>query len=799
MNQTFPAIHSSKQKDEKMYRWILSLTLLLLTAPLAAHAKPDSVFGRVTAADTDAPLVGAHVMVAGTPFGAVTDADGRYAISSIPAGEQFLVATFVGYGTTTHPFIATSASIDSIDFSLQTTLLPQEAIIVTARGRPSRLTELAGSAGVIDRFDIAALNPTSIADAATLLPGISLGSDMPWSSRVQIRGLSRDHVVFLIDGNRVSTTSQIAAQFGTVPPEDVAQIELLKGPLSVLYGTGSTGGVVNVIPHRGRFSATPQWDIALSHSYESASAGLSSYGRVGFNAPRFYLMLSQSYRDYASYTDGGGQKIANSQFEDYQSHLNLGLRLHKSHTLDFRYQWFTARDVGIPGAGGVFPNPATVTYPRTGRRLAEISWRYQPNSSIWRESELSSFLQTVERRTEVIPNIAKYIPATGEQPLRRARPQLIQPAADHNASGFRWNNQLQIGSHQLVLGLEGWRKQLSSSRRRVTEVDVLRPDSTLIKTIESISADRPLPESTYTPFGLYAEDEFHPMQTLTINAGARIDLIRVENERTFRTYTPPTDQILWEATDDTDLSWSAQLRLTYAMTPTLNAYFNLARSFRSPGLEERYLYVDLGSLVRIGDPALDSESGAFFESGASLQTDRLLLNGQLFYNRIKNLVIETPSTFEGRNALLKTNAGDALFIGFESDLAFTLHPRLLLAADIAYVRGTDEKEDSNLPAVAPLTSHLSLRYGGPLWCQAELEMVASQNRVASGELPTDAHRTLDLTAGYNRLRTGDLRHRITIGLKNPLDARYRDHLATSRGFELNSPGRSLFLNWALEM
>jgi hypothetical protein len=48
------------------------------------------------------------------------------------------------------------------------------------------------------------------------------------------------------------------------------------------------------------------------------------------------------------------------------------------------------------------------------------------------------------------------------------------------------------------------------------------------------------------------------------------------------------------------------------------------------------------------------------------------------------------------------------------------------------------------------------------------------------------------------LATGALRHRLIVGLKNALDAAYRDHLATSRGFPLDAPGRSLFLNWSVE-
>lgn len=102
---------------------------------------------------------------------------------------------------------------------------------------------------------------------------------------------------------------------------DLEQVEVLKGPISVLYGTGSTGGVLNVIPYSGKFASAPRWTLATTTAGESAARGFTGYSRAGLNSPNFYLMLSQSYRDHDSYRAGGGERILNSQFRDYQSYL----------------------------------------------------------------------------------------------------------------------------------------------------------------------------------------------------------------------------------------------------------------------------------------------------------------------------------------------------------------------------------------------------------------------------------------------------------------------------------------------
>jgi len=117
---------------------------------------------------------------------------------------------------------------------------------------------------VVTDTDIHETNPVSIPVALSRKPGISVSSEMPWSSRPVIRGLTKDQIILLVDGCRVVTATATAAQFGTIANGDIERIELLKGPLSVLYGSGSTGGIVNVITRRGRFTPEPSFNLSVN-------------------------------------------------------------------------------------------------------------------------------------------------------------------------------------------------------------------------------------------------------------------------------------------------------------------------------------------------------------------------------------------------------------------------------------------------------------------------------------------------------------------------------------------------------
>ena len=83
------------------------LALLCMSIGLAM-AQVTKVTGVVVDADTEEPIIGASVLVKGTTIGTITDIDGKYEISNIPAGSKSLMISFVGMRTVEVP-ITTSA------------------------------------------------------------------------------------------------------------------------------------------------------------------------------------------------------------------------------------------------------------------------------------------------------------------------------------------------------------------------------------------------------------------------------------------------------------------------------------------------------------------------------------------------------------------------------------------------------------------------------------------------------------------------------------------------------------------
>lgn len=766
---------------------------------LAAVSEAETLTGTVVDAGSGAPLVSAAVRIDELSTGVMTGADGAFSFPEIPAGTYTLRVSRPGYAAASLPV---TLPVDA-PLVVRLTVSPfgTDDIIVTARGRRTLPEDIPGSVAVVTDEDFHEANPVSLPDALAARPGISVSSEMPWSERAVIRGLTRDQVVLLVDGARVVTATATAAQFGTIAHGDIERVEVLKGPISVLYGSGSTGGVVNVITRSGGFSPEPRWDVTVNPSYESAANGLTSYERAAWSGSRLYVGVSQSNRRYTDYRASDGLRVPNSQFEDRQVQVTAGMKIGDGSLLEVRHQRFEVLDAGLPGASS-FPENALASYPATTRTLTDAAWTWRPAAGWWRESRMNAYYQPMERQVRLLPRIVQTMEGKPD-PTKTTRVTALAfyPEADHFVSGARWQNELAFGAHRVVAGIEGWQKHMTSDRTKLMQTDVLdSATGDVLSSSTRIIGETPVPESRQRPVGIFAEDTFPLGGRMEITLGGRIDRIHTENDPAYLTYQPPSDELLWEAHRDDDSSWSMVAGAIFHASDAVDINIAAARSFRSPTIEERYLYAELGKLT-VGDPNLDPEHGVFVEGGVSATLGSTRLTGQMFVNNLIDMVILRPGTFNGQDADVYANAGRARLRGGEATADWAASPSLLVSGDISYVRGTDEEQGADLPAMPPLTAHTAVRwsFARRWWIEPTLTMVADQNRVAPGESATAGYGRLDIAAGSSALRTGSVVHDVVIGMKNVTDRRYEDHLTVSRGYKMYGMGRSIYVSWNMRM
>ncbi len=145
---------------------------------------------------------------------------------------------------------AWSLAIPSLVFAAAPAQLPP--LVVTATLTERDVRDAPGSVTVITREELDASPARDVFDAVREAPGVTIrGVGLGGRRVVNIRGLDSKHVLLLTDGRRVTATDEYIGHsdygYAWVPLPDVERIEIVRGPLSALYGTDAMGGVINVI------------------------------------------------------------------------------------------------------------------------------------------------------------------------------------------------------------------------------------------------------------------------------------------------------------------------------------------------------------------------------------------------------------------------------------------------------------------------------------------------------------------------------------------------------------------------
>jgi TonB-dependent starch-binding outer membrane protein SusC len=259
----------------------LVLGALLVAAPLAGQEE-GTLVGTVVDQASQRPLSGAQVHIPGTRIGGLVRADGEYSLSGVPAGSHLLRVEILGYTAAERQVTVQAGQTTRADFQLRSQALALDALVVTGTAGQARRREVGTSIAQLNMEDVR--EPVSTVDnlLAARAPGMNvLGSSAMagGGSQIRLRGnvsvaMSNQPLIY-IDGVRMRSDglpknhavgehtsfggNESVGPLGTVNPEDIDRIEVVKGPAATaLYGTEAAGGVIQIFTKRGHEGA-PQW------------------------------------------------------------------------------------------------------------------------------------------------------------------------------------------------------------------------------------------------------------------------------------------------------------------------------------------------------------------------------------------------------------------------------------------------------------------------------------------------------------------------------------------------------------
>ena len=744
---------------------LVTVILFILILTLNAYALTGTLTGNVYDKSTNNTLANVNIYLKGTSYGTTTGEDGSFLITNLKPGNYEVIISYVGYESLNTNITIEDKETTEISASLISSPIYLGQLTVTSVKKEMLEREVSLPVEIMTKTELEKIPGTGISDIIKYEPGINLAVDGAWSTHVNIRGLSRQNVVILVDGNRVETATNVAAGLSLIDVEDIQKVEVIKGGVSSLYGTGATGGVVNITTTTPSYSSKLKLNGSLLGGYKSVNKEGKGNLSLSAGSVNWFAKVNGTLRS-ADDTETPDGTLDNSQYRDNNFSGIVGLKPFDNHEIILNYQRFSAEDVGIPG-GDPFPATAEATYPSELREM--YSAEYKIHNLVPSLMMLSAkyFHQLIERRVRLKPSAAAE----------------VNTSADHTMDGFQVQTDWYVNEdNRLIAGIDYWQREYEGIRKKyVIPQDLL-------------TIDYPVPASTYKSLGIYAQDELNVLNDkLNVTVGGRYDFINIENDETIN----PTAIASYPASEDDDKSWSANAGLLYNANSNLDFTLNAAHAFRSPTLEERYQYIDLGGYTYLGNPELEPEKSYSFDFGTRYWSKKVSVKMDLFLNLFDDLVSDQ---FDYTDSLYrKVNIGEARLYGFDLSAEFNVYKNAAAYATASYVRGEDTGNDEDLAEIPPLNGLVGIKspIAGIVNCDLNMSYSADQDKVAADEESTAGYAIFNLFLNSNPLKLGLADLQIYAGVENIFDRAYRNHLSTYRGMINLEPGRNLFVKMKL--
>ena len=660
------------------------------------------------------------------------------------------------------PLIATAQEVAPADRAVHQSL---DEVIVTATPLRTSLLDTAQPVSVLGGDDLRRNASASLGETLAREPGVSSTYYGPIASRPVIRGLSSYRVQMLEDGLASMDVSNVSDDHAvTLEPALARQVEVLRGPAALLFGSGGAGGVVNVVSNRlpdrrpaDDFSGTleARGDTALGERTGVAELNATA-GRFTWHADG-YLRQTDNVR------------IAGAAVSDRLRSLLESEGLDVSAAND-RVPNSSSESWGAGLSGNYYDDAAAV-----GVALS----RYDTEYGL--PSEELAFIRMQRDRADFRARLnfeSRFFDAVNVRAgyTDYSHTEFEEPGV---AGTVFENRQYEVRSTLDRVTTAGLRSTVGVQSSR--------------QDFDAVGDEAFVPPAVTNVWGVFGVSELD-IGRWTLEAGVRVDNQQIDPANTAERASYDANAV------------SVSLGSLWRFAESQALAINLTSTQRHPQSTELYADGAHAALqrVEIGDESLRKETGYTVDLALRRVDSRISWSAGVFANQYSDYVYISPTgTIDATEDLpvYAYQQADADLYGLEGELSGSvswvsngsLSARLF--GDL--LRGKLRQSGANLPAIPPYRLGLGLDYDVAAW-HAGLTLVyhAAQDRVAVAELPTGAFLMLDIDTSYN-IDLANSQLKIYLRGTNLLDEEARVHASALKDIAPLA-GRSLRLGVRLE-
>jgi len=741
---------------------------IAMSAHAGNAAAQQSVIGIVVDSLTSRPLPAASVQLLPTHVGDVSHADGRFVLPGIAPGVYTLVVDLIGYRQATREVRVDPGTTLNLRVALSVSAVAMGAIVVTGTVAPRARQDVISPVSVLSAAELDRRAATTVAAMLESKPGIAVTSLGPSTARPVIRGLSGDRIVVLEDGQRPGDMSSTGADHAVgVQPLTAQRIEIVRGPMSLLYGSSALGGVVNVIRN--------EIPTSLPHELQGVVSLRTASGNRSVNGGAFGVAALGSFavRAEASVLEAGDLRtprgsITGTDARTYDVSISAARPAEHGHGgASYR---FYSNDYGVPG--GFVGGHATAVSIAMRRHSVRIASELHRDDRRWTRFRFDGgYTNYYHAETEPSGSLGT---AFGQDLVQG------EMVARHGGRGI------------VTEGAAGMR----ASYRDIRTGGSLKTPSTYDVALAGFAIEELGRGKLHVQMGLrYDYAHYVPRDTASFvtAGGVRIPV----RARSFGAV-------------------SGSVGALVAATPSLRLGASVSRAYRTPDFNELYSNGPhlAANSFDVGDPTLGQETGLGLDAFVRWSSE--LVNAEIaaYRNTLDDFIFPSSrgraelGAQGGRPRFQYTNE-NARFVGIEGELEATLPRNLYLEmsgsivnadftsfrASIPVFDGVDTTfitASTYPPLIPPAQGRMGMRIDRPSrFAGAGVKLVARQGRIGDFETATNGYALIDMTMGLRITRRG-LLHTITVRCDNVMNTEFQDHLSRLKDI-MPGAGRSASL------
>ena len=650
----------------------------------------------------------------------------------------------------------------------------------------------------VDKINMDDINPIIkqyISKSISKLPGVSVISTGIGIAKPSIRGLSFNRVVVYNQGIRLEN-QQWGEEHGIgITSSGIESVEVIKGPLYVLYGSDAMGGVIYAEPEK--FKSMDGLDIDYTGIYNSNYNGLTNNLGINGKSGNFSFNLRAEMIDNDNFSSPDGE-VENTWFE--QNEIKAGIQYSGEKLNSELRLSFLESNIGIPHMDEDHDEHGDEDHDEHGdedhdEHGDEDHDEHMDEEGLYQELKHTTITwkNTYDLGNNHLLNVTlgqqfnerKEFGEHGDEDHGEHGDEDHDEHGDedHGEHGDKDHDEHgdedhEEGEAELDMELLTNTLDISLILPQSEDFNLILGTSLLSQTNKNFGHEVLIPDAKMNDFGLYALGEISLGNSSDATIGLRYDNRSISSGIYSSDYS----------------NFNGALGFKKEFT-TSTLRFNLSSGYRSPNLIE--LYAD-GShhgtfMYKKGDPNLLAENSLQTDLSIQVNGEDSVLSFDLFLNDIRDYIYLQPTNtvidgYQLHNFLQQ----DATLYGGEIHLnKNTSFDWLSYYTSLEYVFG-ETQDGMALPYISPLTFNqvFNISFSSNYSFEIDFIAKAQQNRTAMYEESTDGYSLLNLSGSWMTSFLGnDLN--IFWNIDNVFDKEYYDHLSRLKTAGIHEMGRNI--------